>query len=274
MFQKCKYPNENEILQSFYFRTRRNCEWQKTCFFPNHRQMFTFFFRVSWLLNNLNVYFRTTLRTPQHCRCYCTHIYKFPELHITLLCPNMSLRTNECISILRRNISGCRIFAQCIVRCLLCRNSSWLKELFILSLALRGGLRYFTHCSEFLSKGHVYGTQVNLSCNICLFFSPFFFSNLFSPSLDELSSADVLPLQGIFKFLCHKNINSNNFYWSPFLPLQEESPSLKGSRMLSATFINYSFILINYASQIFHYHWGYQLRLLQLLAIFIPLIHR
>lgn len=81
-------------------------------------------------------------------------------------------------------------------------------------------------------------------------------------------------VQGTSKSLCHKNTNSNNFYWSPFLPLQKESPSFKRSRMLSATFINYSFILINYASQIFHYHWGYQLRLLQLLAIFIPLIYR
>lgn len=232
-----------------------------------------FFFQVSWLRNNPNVYFRTTLRPPQHCRCYCTPIYNAPGLHITLLCPNTSVRTNECISILGRNVTGCRIFAHCVISGLLCRNSSWLKEVFILSLALRGGLRYFTHCSKFLFNGRVHGPQMSLSGNICLSFFLFFFFNLFCTSPEGIPSPDVLPLQGICKSLYHKNTNSNNFYWSPFLALQKESPSLKESRMLSATFINYSFILINYATKIFHYHWGYQLSLLQLLAIFIPLIH-
>lgn len=187
--------------------------------------MFTFFFQVSWLLNNLNVYFRTTSTPPQHCRCCCTRIYKLPELHITLLCPNMSLRTNECISILGKNTTGCRIFAQCVVRCSLCRNSSWLKELFILSLALKGGLRYSTQCSKFLSQGLVY--DLEWVYQVTYAFSFFFFFNLFCPSLDGISSADVLPLQRIFKTLHHKNTNSNIFLLVTFPASLERKSKLK-----------------------------------------------
>lgn len=121
-----------------------------------------FFFQVSWLLNNPNVYFRTILRPPQHCRRYCTPIYNVPKLHITLLCPNTPLRTNVRISILGRNVTGCRIFPQCVISGLLCRNSSWLKELFILSLALKRRLRSSTHCSKFLSKGRVHDSNESI----------------------------------------------------------------------------------------------------------------
>lgn len=180
--------------------------------------MFTFFFQVSWLLNNLNVYFRTTSTPPQHCRCCCTHIYKLPELHITLLCPNMSLRTNECISILGKNTTGCRFFAQCVVRCSLCRNSSWLKELFILSLALKGGLRYSTQCSKFLSQGHVYDLEWVYQVTYAFSFL-FFFLICFAQAWMEYPVLMFYPSKEYSKPFITRTLIPTFFYWSPFLPL-------------------------------------------------------